>query len=155
MKTLSIRQPWAWAILHAGKDIENRTWVTLHRGPVLIHASQTYDRDGHRYIEDVLGIPVPAKLLRGGIVGIVDITGCTLQSASKWFEGPCGFILANARELPFRPYKGRLGLFEVKTHEAYIREPSDRSEVSEYGPPVLRTLINALRSVVLFEKTNA
>lgn len=25
---LSIRQPWAWAILHAGKDIENRDWHT-------------------------------------------------------------------------------------------------------------------------------
>lgn len=23
---LSIRQPWAWAILCAGKDIENRSW---------------------------------------------------------------------------------------------------------------------------------
>ena len=28
MKALSIRQPWAWAILHAGKDIENRDWRT-------------------------------------------------------------------------------------------------------------------------------
>ena len=26
MKALSIRQPWAWLILHAGKDIENRDW---------------------------------------------------------------------------------------------------------------------------------
>lgn len=26
MKALSIRQPWAWAILHAGKDVENRDW---------------------------------------------------------------------------------------------------------------------------------
>lgn len=25
---LSIRQPWAWAIVYAGKDIENRTWPT-------------------------------------------------------------------------------------------------------------------------------
>ena len=24
---LSIRAPWAWAIFHAGKDIENRTWA--------------------------------------------------------------------------------------------------------------------------------
>lgn len=24
MKALSLRQPWAWAILHAGKDVENR-----------------------------------------------------------------------------------------------------------------------------------
>lgn len=37
---LSIRQPWAWAILHAGKRIENRDWRGCkYRGPVLIHAS--------------------------------------------------------------------------------------------------------------------
>ena len=39
MKALSIRQPWAWLILHGGKDIENRTWATKLRGRVLIHAA--------------------------------------------------------------------------------------------------------------------
>ena len=37
---LSVRQPWAWAIIHAGKDIENRSWATKFRGRVLIHASK-------------------------------------------------------------------------------------------------------------------
>ena len=40
MKALSIRQPWAWLILNAGKDIENRSWYTSVRGRVLIHASK-------------------------------------------------------------------------------------------------------------------
>lgn len=46
MKALSVRQPWAWAILHAGKRIENRERkdgampaVCHHEGPLLIHAS--------------------------------------------------------------------------------------------------------------------
>lgn len=46
MKAISIRQPWAWAILHAGKRIENRARgdgrmpsPCRHRGPLLIHAS--------------------------------------------------------------------------------------------------------------------
>jgi hypothetical protein len=40
MKCLSIRQPWAWAILHGGKRIENRTWNTTYRGPILLHAGK-------------------------------------------------------------------------------------------------------------------
>jgi hypothetical protein len=41
VKALSIRQPWAWAILHAGKRIENRDWRSCHyRGPLLIHAAK-------------------------------------------------------------------------------------------------------------------
>jgi hypothetical protein len=39
MKALSIKHPWAWAIVHAGKDIENRTWECRYRGEILIHAS--------------------------------------------------------------------------------------------------------------------
>lgn len=39
-KALSIRQPWAWAIIHAGKDVENRNWSTKFRGPVCIHAAK-------------------------------------------------------------------------------------------------------------------
>lgn len=39
MKALSIRQPWAWLILHGGKDIENRSWNTNFRGRFLIHAA--------------------------------------------------------------------------------------------------------------------
>ena len=34
MKALSIHQPWAWAILNAGKTVENRTWSTNYQGPL-------------------------------------------------------------------------------------------------------------------------
>jgi hypothetical protein len=40
MKALSIRQPWAWLIVNGYKDIENRSWATKFRGPVLIHAAK-------------------------------------------------------------------------------------------------------------------
>ncbi|MCP4259067.1 MAG: ASCH domain-containing protein [Planctomycetes bacterium] len=156
MKTISIRQPWAWAILHAGKDIENRTWVTTHRGPTLIHTGKTCDRAGCIYIQDVLGIPVPGKLPRGGIVGIVDIAGCTLQSDSKWFCGPCGFILENARELPFRPYKGRLRLFDVKTHEGYTREikitPMPATSKSKGIKSLISAVLNAFQGLFYLYK---
>ena len=39
MKALSLVRPWSQLVLHAGKDIENRTWSTKHRGPLLVHGS--------------------------------------------------------------------------------------------------------------------
>jgi hypothetical protein len=49
MKCLSIRPPWAWMIIHLQskrwKDVENRTWTTNYRGPLLIHASSTLTRE--------------------------------------------------------------------------------------------------------------
>lgn len=40
MRVLTVRQPWAWAIIHGGKDVENRSRNLAgdYRGPVAIHA---------------------------------------------------------------------------------------------------------------------
>ena len=45
MKALSIRAPWWFAILHFGKDIENRTWATNFRGTVYLHAGKWFERE--------------------------------------------------------------------------------------------------------------
>lgn len=68
MKALSIRQPWAWMILHAGKDVENRNWCTDYRGWVAIHAAKgcTHDEfeDAMLWIADRLAFP-PAERAPG------------------------------------------------------------------------------------------
>jgi hypothetical protein len=45
MRAITVRQPWAWAIVHGGKDVENRTRniAGAYRGPVAIHAGKTLD----------------------------------------------------------------------------------------------------------------
>jgi hypothetical protein len=115
---LSIRQPHAHAILHFGKDIENRVWATKYRGPLLIHAGKACNA---KDFADVMGwmrgmgceLPDRSLLPRGGIVGIVDVVDCVEESTSRWFGGPFGFVLANPRPLPFLPYKGQLSMFRV------------------------------------------
>jgi hypothetical protein len=47
MRALTIRQPWAWLIVHGHKDLENRTWCTSYRGPLLIHAAGTMAPGDH------------------------------------------------------------------------------------------------------------
>lgn len=126
---LSIRQPWAWLILNAGKDVENRSWSTPVRGRILLHASKTITRDDYKDAWDfadgiagaVPGAPKPdwptwrwfKDNETGGIVGEAEIVDCVARSDSPWFVGQFGFVLRNARPLPFRPYKGVLGFFEV------------------------------------------
>ena len=122
---LSIRQPWAWLILHGGKDIENRNWSTKVRGRVLVHAAkgmtQAEWRDAVQFAH--WGDPrVPQSTLqgcecdeleRGGIVGTVEIVDCVASSVSPWFVGRYGFVLRDPRPLPFVPWKGALGFFGV------------------------------------------
>lgn len=120
-KALSIRQPWAWAIIHAGKDIENRDWPTKFRGPVCIHAAKAvppvrYLLDCHEVTKITGRDNMPPKLgsdfHRGGIIGVAEIVDCVEASQSPWFFGRYGFVLRNARPVDFIPVKGALGFFD-------------------------------------------
>ena len=125
-KALSVRQPWAWAILNAGKRIENRPRRFHYRGPICLHASAYEPRD-----IDIAGFNVTwaeavpdirersrqsafAELERGGIVGTAEIVGCVEQSDDPWFFGPYGLVLENVKPIEFIPVKGALGLFNWK-----------------------------------------
>lgn len=134
MLALSIRQPYAWLIVRPDithqferaarigteiKDVENRGWPTKVRGTVLIHAAKTYGKREHA--DDYKdfrsqGWPFPAfqDLELGGIVGQADIVDCVHDHPSRWtIHGNWQFVLANAKPLPFRPFKGALGFFNV------------------------------------------
>jgi hypothetical protein len=126
VKALSIRQPWAWAILHAGKRIENRDWRGCsYRGPLLIHAAaglgvaecleaiRGMTREGLIAGEILASWPGREAVHRGGIVGVCNVVDVVRASSDPWFCGPLGLVLADVRPLPFVPWKGALGLFEV------------------------------------------
>ena len=118
---LSVRQPWAWAIIHAGKDIENRTWQAVNhglkrRGRIAIHASQGMSRsefNNAKYYMSQFGVdcPEPIKLIRGGIIGSVEVIDVVKESESPWFMGPRGLVLRDPEACDFIPAKGALGYF--------------------------------------------
>ena len=97
MKALSVQQPWAWAIIHAGKDIENRTWKTRQRGIIAIHASGKVQREA--ILPRRSTKPQPDDFLCGAIIGVVERVAVVTRHRSQWFQGPCGFVLANPRPL--------------------------------------------------------
>lgn len=116
MKALSIRQPWADAIIWHGKDVENRDWKTKYRGPILIHAARAWgpsERGDLAFIEAMTATKLEDvdKPLLGGIIGRAEIVDCVDHMDSRWFFGRYGFVLRNAEPLPFQPCKGRLGFF--------------------------------------------
>lgn len=121
MKALSVKNPWAWAIIHGGKDVENRTWTTTYRGPILIHASKSWaDGAAHnlmvqRALERVgRDIAYPTYEARGVILGQVELVDCVEDSESLWAEkGAWHWVLQNPRPLltPI-PVKGSLGLWD-------------------------------------------
>lgn len=111
MRALTIKQPFAWAILHAGKNIENRGWSTHYRGPLVIHAGAAM----HSWpLPRRLPRPAPDDYVRSAMLGIVDLVDVVEVSRSRWFDGPFGWVLEDPR--PFArpiPCKGRLNIWSL------------------------------------------
>ena len=152
MRILTVRQPWAWAIVHGEKDVENRTQSWKYRGPIAIHAANQTSEQGMRddnvraaWSEHGEGDPLEALVI-GAVIGVVDLvdvhTCATDCCSSPWamqdlvvetWRGPLSqtrsqfrvhLVLANPRPLakPI-PAKGRLGLWRPDEQlTAAIRE---------------------------------
>lgn len=138
MRGLTVRQPWAWAIVFGGKLVENRTWTTGYRGPLAIHAAVPASRRGLRS-------PLVARALRtwhrrggeedpfrhrGAIIGIAELQDCHYAEPgccdSPWAEYEVysederrpgrvtHWVLVNPRPVePPIPVRGRLQVWRM------------------------------------------
>jgi len=85
LRALTIRQPWAWAIAVAGKDVENRGWPTSYRGLLAIHAGKGEDDpyglpdDARRTFLQAATLPATAL---GAVVAVVDLVDCHRHDAT-------------------------------------------------------------------------
>ena len=96
MKTLSIKQPWAYLIACGLKDIENRTWKTKYRGKILIHTSSKSDNEPYQLFTDEQWDEIEKNQMDpevfnsykdlGMIIGEVDIVDCVINHSSIWAE---------------------------------------------------------------------
>lgn len=119
VKALTLRQPWAWATIYGGKDVENRRWTTRHRGPLLIHAGVDVDPDGSASVlktiadADVFARPRTAWEARGAIIGLVFLADILTDSHSRWaIPGWYNWALEFPSPIdPPIPYRGRPGLW--------------------------------------------
>jgi len=141
LKIITIRQPWPFAMLTLGKDVENRSWPTSYTGPVLIHAGKALTRpeleSAISAIGEILEVGASSRALwkrfesmpespndyvRGAVVAVAELVGCVRRPArghdseySRWhWPGLWGhrFTKIVALERPV-PWRGVLGYTEA------------------------------------------
>jgi hypothetical protein len=121
MIALSIRPPWAWAIIHAGKDVENRSRRSHFRGRFLVHASLEMTLDDFERATRALAaagevglLPREDEFATGGIIGSVELVDVAERCDSPWYApGSFAWLLRKARPLPFIPCRGQRNWFHV------------------------------------------
>jgi hypothetical protein len=105
MRAITVKQPWAYAIFHAGKNIENRKQNILAPTPLqlAIHVSKTPDLQpklprGFGYIGHLREAYDPD--LRGMIIGVVTLKAVCDAHDSIWYQGGRrAYVLSNPRLL--------------------------------------------------------
>ncbi|WP_256993591.1 ASCH domain-containing protein [Rhodococcus sp. 06-418-5] len=119
MKALTVQQPWAWAIMHGSKVIENRTQNWNYRGPLAIHAGQRWSDRGEQsplvsaayqeYMASLapltpgVGRWVGGKMVRwvfplGAILGVVDLVDVHPESGCCKPWGEAAYVEHGGRE---------------------------------------------------------
>ncbi|MEM6711198.1 MAG: hypothetical protein AAF590_02825 [Pseudomonadota bacterium] len=130
---LSVRQPWAWAILFGGKVIENRSLGSIRSGKldcrrIALHAASGMTEEEYRWgysrlSEHGVTCPLPADLPRGAIIGAVTVVDIISQSDSPWFgskPGNQGLVLDDPVCCDPIAVTGALGYFQW----APLKQPS-------------------------------
>jgi hypothetical protein len=116
-RALTLKAPWAWAVVHGGKRIENRIWATSYRGPIYIHAGQKDTRADRDEVAAIMGSPIPERIAHGEIVAtanLVDVVPLASVHRDKWAVGPYCWILEDVRPLARTlPMRGKLGLWTL------------------------------------------
>lgn len=109
---LTLRQPWASAIVELGKDVENRTWTTPYRGELAIHAGKSVDNNAK---EVAAGLAVRERLPSGCVVALVTLTDIVRDSGSEWARlGNYHWLITDVRPLVVPvPCIGRQSLFKL------------------------------------------
>ena len=131
---LSVRQPWAWALIYGGKDVENRSEASVRNGGmraqigkrIAIHAAKGMTRDEYESARDFIGAtcPAAADLLRGGIIGTAFVASVVSTHTSRWFFGPRGLCLTHPEPAPFIGASGELGMFSWSPNFAQPDRPA-------------------------------
>ena len=125
-RVITVWQPWAYALIYLGKDVENRPWSTAYRGPLLIHSGRRVDPAGTERLR-AAGAELPDEAYRTGhIVGMAELTGCVRDSPSPWATpGSVHWLLSSARAATSLVcVRGRRGLLPAEPGwEAAFGEP--------------------------------
>jgi hypothetical protein len=144
IKALSFKQPFAWLIANGYLLVDDRTWGTQYRGPMLIHASKGLYEQYYQHIKFNTDVPIPDvdKLEYGGVVGIAKLVLCckpgelptgVSRDQRAHFGGVhydyFGFLFEQARPLPLLPCAGKLGIFELDIDQLLAAPPAAQTQL--------------------------
>lgn len=88
VKALTVQQPWAWAIIHGGKDVENRGKNCHFRGRFYVHAGLKHSTRDDAFVRQHASVATVPDLLHGSIIGTVELYDVLPPKNPPLSDGP-------------------------------------------------------------------
>lgn len=140
MKCLSLWQPWASLLVRGLKCVETRGWFMRHRGPLLIHAAKTWNRDLESLCEtEPFAAVIEANIADidlwrprtglpfGSVVGAVEVAECIgTERVGRWEQEP------HAPTVNY--FFDNFGLMGPADGQPYLFVSDDERAFGDYGP---------------------
>jgi len=143
VKAITLHQPWAWAVIHGPKRVENRPWRIYHRGWLAVHAGRL---DECRVGGDITlpdgSVVRDDQLVFSALIGLVQVVGCVEPRdlpGDPFAVGPWCHKYAEPRPLvkPF-PCRGHQGLWDVDIPDEYLTGPPAMITTAYSGSTISR-----------------
>jgi len=142
-RAITLWQPWAHAIAHGAKRLENRkrkppagligSYIAIHAGKTLRLWDVAWINEQFGYEFRETEIPLMA------VVATARLDGYVTASSDPWFFGPFGWQLSEVIALPKPvPCRGALGLWKMPREVAIAvarQEPQDGFPFQATGVP--------------------
>lgn len=157
LPALTLHAPWAYAVTHLDKRIENRTWAPppkLLGQRLAIHAGAASPAKARRMIDDLVGPMATEGCIRSAVVAVVTVVGyrdtrpgarhpafgidadalarAELATQDPLWLGPVGWLFRDVVALPEPvPCKWRLGVWRLSTDvDAKVRAQLAQTEAA-------------------------
>lgn len=150
MKAVTIRQPWASAIILGPKRVENRTWVpsdvragrplwlAVHAGIVEPDMKRVYEgRTGWNRLREAWPEAPAGGWVQGAFIGAMLVEGAVRvedledYGVNPWATGPWCWKITQVLDISPVPFGGRLGIWDVPEAVAGLLRASWREKRHE------------------------
>lgn len=141
MQAITLHQPWASLIANGSKQYETRSWSTIYRGSIAIHAGKKQDGSNLKLLE-LAEVNDISELPAGAVIAIAQLTDCILmtekfiaaqseteRACGDWTPGRYAWKLENVRTIEPVEIAGKQGLW-IYNHDKSAEYSASEKEKS-------------------------
>lgn len=122
-RILNVREPWAHALIHGDKDLENRPNHLNLALPAWVLILSSKSKPTKKELEKLrsFGNEPPSGFASQEIIGAIKVVDSVTSHSSKWFSGPVAWVVGEKFAFPVKNEDGSRRTRHTRLHRKLLR----------------------------------